>query len=372
MIYFDNAATTFPKPKNVLKEVRRCIEKYCGNPGRSSHSLSVKTSEKIFETRECIAKFLNAENAENIVFTQNATYALNLAIKTQIPENSHILISNFEHNSVFRPVYSLSKKGKVSYSIFDFANFEKDIPNLINKDTSCIISILSSNVNGKTIDFKKLSSLAQKHGLKLIIDASQYVGHKRINLKDTPCDILCAPGHKALFGIQGAGFVYFKENSSADSFIEGGSGTTSSSPDMPDYLPEKYEAGTLPSPSVISISEGIKFINEVGIDEIENKSLSLTQMAKERLLNIAGVIFYGADNGVLSFNYNDIPSYVISDELNKRGICTRGGLHCAPLAHRCIGTTSHGSVRLSFSFLNKKREVEYFYSAIKDICKQYT
>lgn len=372
MIYFDNAATTFPKPQSVLNAVNTCIKSYCGNPGRSGHVLSLKTSERIYEAREAVCNFLNAKNPENVIFTQNATYALNIAIKSMIPDGSHVIISDLEHNSVLRPINALCERNSVKYSVFDTSEQpEIAIQKKLCENTTCIISTLSSNVTGKRIKLKSLSQASKKFGLKLIVDASQYIGHGAINLEECDCDVLCAPGHKALFGIQGIGFAYYKNNEPVKTIIEGGSGNNSQSIFMPNLLPERLEGGTLPSPAIISLLYGIKFINSVGIERINEKLNELTDLCMDRLNDIGGIKIYGGECGVIGFNISDIPSYVISEELDKRGICTRSGLHCAPLAHRRLGTPDHGCVRVSFSYFNKPKEIDKLSKALLEIKSKY-
>ena len=372
MIYLDNAATTFPKPKCVLKATEECIRKYCGNPGRSSHRLSLKTSEKIFEAREKISNFLGIKSPENVVFTQNATHALNLAIKTSLDENCHVITSNIEHNSVIRPLYAMAQKRGVTYSFFDTSeDIEKSIASLVQSNTKYIISTLASNVFGREVPLEILSETAKKYGLGLIVDSSQLIGHKKIDLSKTPCDILCAPAHKALFGIQGAGFLVFLDKKARETIFEGGSGNDSKNPAMPDFLPERFEAGTVPSPSIISLLAGIEYINEVGIGEIENKLQCLSERCADVILSIRETNLYEYGNGVLSFNVSNVPCEIISSELDKYGICTRSGLHCAPVAHNTIGTLNIGTVRISFSYLNRMSDIDRLYKALKSVSQKY-
>lgn len=372
MIYFDNAATTFPKPRCVTKAVTECIKQYCGNPGRSSHSLSLRTSEKIFETRECVASFIGIENPENVVFTQNATHALNLAIKTTLKPDTHVLISDIEHNSVLRPVHALKEKLGISYSVFNSSgNIRESIISQITPKTKYIVSTLASNVLGREISLKELSDVSHEYGLSLIIDASQLIGHKKIDLKETPCDVLCAPSHKALFGIQGSGFCVFMDNLPRETVFEGGSGNDSINPLMPEFLPERFEAGTLSSPAIISLLAGIRYIEKTGIDEIEEKIFCMTEKLADVIGSVKNTVLYEYGNGVISFNVANTPAEIISEELNKVGICTRSGLHCAPLAHKTIGTLDIGTVRLSISYLNTSKEIDEFYKRIKSISSKY-
>lgn len=371
MIYLDNAATTFPKPGCVIEDLNFCLKKYCGNPGRSSHSLSLRSSEAIYLARERIAKMLGVDTPEQIVFTYNATYALNLAIKTIVNEKCHILTSDFEHNSVIRPLESLRKRLGVEYSVFDT---ERDIiaslRENMREDTRGIICSIASNVTGDTLPLRLLSDFARDNSLFLIVDASQAVGHTEINLSETPCDALCAPGHKGLFGIQGSGFVYFKESIRRESFIEGGSGSDSASIYMPTLLPEAYEAGTLSTPAIVSLGAGVGFVERIGLDEISDRLWSLTDAAYDKLSNIAGVRLYKKGCGLLSFNLGNISSSLMASRLDEMGICVRGGLHCAPSIHKRLGTTEQGAVRVSFSYLNKIRDTDKLYLAIKAIAAE--
>lgn len=361
MIYFDNAATSFPKPKCVINALNKCVIEYCGNPGRGSHKLSIKSAEMIFSAREEVASLLGGVDAENIVFTYNATYALNFAIKSLIDKDCHVLISDFEHNSVIRPLVALKNRRKIEYSTFSTdGDIAESIRSKIRNDTVAILSSIASNVTGEEISLELLSNIARENNLLLIIDASQAVGHSEINLIKTPCDALCAPGHKALFGIQGCGFVYFKNKERKGSFIEGGSGVDSLSLEMPILLPEGYEGGTLSTPAIVSLGRGVQFVKKIGISEIKKKISDLTQYTKDILSDIPNVTLYKSENGILSFNVCNIPSSIISDKLDRYEICTRSGFHCAPSMHKKLGTIDHGTVRLSYSYFNKKREVEFF------------
>ena len=364
MTYLDNAATSFPKPKCVISELNKCVKRYCGNPGRSSHILSTRAAEKIYEVRGKVADYLGVYDAENVVFTPNATFALNLAIKTLIKDNCHVICSDFEHNSVIRPLNKLSRCNGVSYNTFSDINLVEE---QITDKTTAIVCSLVSNVTGERIDISKLSDIARKHHLYLIVDASQAVGHMRFDLSSTPCDAFCAPGHKGLFGIQGSGFAYFKNSYREESFIEGGSGFDSKNPEMPFLLPDGYEAGTLATPAIATIGKGIDYINSVGIENISEYLDHLTDKLYDRLLSINGIKIYGRGYGILSFNYLDRPSTEVSEYLNRKGICVRGGLHCSPSVHYKLGTQMQGAVRVSFSYLNKQADIDKIYRAIKEI-----
>lgn len=358
MIYFDNAATSFPKPKQVICEVTKCISTYCGNPGRSSHRLSLAAADKIYETRELVSDLLGNERCENVIFTPNATYALNLVIKGLITKKCHCIISDLEHNSVIRPIYKSIAKFGGELSVFNSdIPLKEAIEPLIRNDTEIIISTLCSNVTGKFIDLNELSDIAKKHNLKLILDASQYVGHANLNISDVYYTAICSAGHKNLFGIQGSAFALINDCKLFDTLLEGGSGVDSFSKFMPELLPERYEAGTLSTPAIASLGAGIKFINEVTISEIEKKILEMTDALKYELGKIPSVKIYGANNGIISFNVANFTSSYISTFLDKNNIATRSGFHCSPIIHKKLGTEEQGIVRVSLSYFNTEKQI---------------
>lgn len=368
MIYLDNSATSFPKPRSVIREVERCITRYCGNPGRSSHKLALAAADKIFEARELISSFFNSGKPENVVFTPNATYALNLVIKGLITEKCHCITSDLEHNSVLRPIYKSLAKYGAEVSVFDTdLPIKAAILPLVRPDTKIIISTLCSNVTGKILNLKELSDVARDHGLSLVLDASQYVGHLPLDLKDIYFTALCSAGHKGLFGIQGSGFVIIGNNEFFDTLTEGGSGVDSFSREMPILLPERYEAGTLATPAIASLGAGIEFINDVGIYEIERKISHLTELLRSELSSIKNVTLYGAENGISAFNVGEFPSSYVSAVLDKSNVATRSGFHCAPLIHKKLCTETRGAVRASLSYFNNENDVFKLAKLLKSI-----
>ena len=368
MVYLDNAATSFPKPDCIIRDLNFCLRKYCGNPGRSGHALSIEAGERIYEVRELVADFLNYENPECVVFTYNATYALNLAIKTKITKKCHIIISDAEHNAVLRPIESLKEKLGVEYSVFKSSgDIRASIESAIRDDAECIVSTLQSNVTGRKIPLDILSDVAKRHGLYLIVDASQIIGHEKIDLKKTPCDVLCAPGHKALFGIQGCGFAVFKSKERLSSFIEGGSGSESKMLYMPLQLPEGYEAGTLSTPAIITLGSGIRYIGGIGLECIQSRCSSLAQRVKTTLDIPKRIRLYDSFGSIVLFNIIGKDSDTVTQMLNKEGICVRGGLHCAPMAHKLLSTEDSGAVRVSLSYLNSERDIDIFGKTIRKL-----
>lgn len=367
LVYLDNAATTFPKPKSVIRAVNECISFYCGNPGRSGHKLSLACAEKIFECRELLCSLFSYPYPERICFTQNATLALNTAIKGLIKEPCHVIISDLEHNSVIRPLYKRTKELGGEYTIFSTdGSIEENIIKEIRPNTKFIISTLQSNVTGSLIDLKMLSDIAKRYNLGLIIDASQYVGHFDLDLSDMYFDAVCMPGHKALFGIAGSGVLILGKKR-FDTLYEGGSGSESYNKLMPQEPPERYEAGTVCTPAIVSLLSGVQFIESYGLSEIESKIHSLTDRVNEVLSSMPYIKIYGANNGIISFNYQGYTSEYIAQRLNEYGICVRAGIHCAPLIHKRLGTENTGLVRVSFSVFNNFSQIERLYLALKSI-----
>jgi cysteine desulfurase family protein len=369
MIYLDNAATTLIKPRCVIDAVKKCVTQYAANPGRSGHKLSQMASEAVYECRNSIKELLNAEKEENVVFSLNATQALNIAIKGDVKENSHVLISDLEHNATLRPILALKKTKNITFTIFESGkNLEQSIEKAIKPETTHIVTTLVSNVSGREIPFEAVSRIAKMKNLRLIVDASQKIGHSNINLKSTPCDCLCAPGHKGLLGIQGVGFAVFKDSLRGKTILEGGSGTESKAEEMPILLPEGYEAGTLPTPAIVGLNAAIKYIRKIGIEEIDKRISDLSKAMRERLLSIKGLEMLEKDTkGVVSFNLQGFRSESLSYYLDKQGICTRAGLHCAPLAHKLYGTDTYGSVRVSLSYFNRMSEIDRLYKVLKEL-----
>ena len=373
MIYFDHAATSFPKPLCVLDAVNDCINNCGGNPGRGGHRLSLCASETVYNARQELADLLFVK-AEQIVFAQNATMALNLAIRTRARKGSRILISDQEHNATLRVIYALKDSGLITYDIFPSLGCEEElIERFVYPDTDILVCNLTSNVTGNTVSLCDLLSVARRHGIYLIIDASQWLGHHPIPREIGEADAICAPGHKGLYGIQGSGFVYLKNAEILPPFIYGGSGVESDKREMPHRAPERFEAGTLSTPAIASLGAGVRYIRELGLSEIEAHERGLLLRCREMLSSLREIKVYGNEDyswSLLSFSHPRYPSEYLADELDKYGICTRGGFHCAPLAHASQIGLSSGALRVSFGITNTARELDEFYTAIKRIINE--
>lgn len=378
LIYFDNAATGYPKPECVLNGTIRAFSKYGGNPGRSGHFLSTAASKAIYNCREEICNLLNFKNPERVVFTPNATYALNMAIKGLAQKDSHILISNFEHNSVIRPIYALAHNPDmhISYSMFDashisektvLTNFKKSI----KSNTKLAIITVASNICGKILPLEEISKICKEKNIILIADASQACGEIEIDFEKTGADVICSAGHKGLYGPTGTGFAVFSKNVEPKAITEGGNGLLSSLPTMGDELPEKLEAGTLNTFGICGLSEAIRFIRAQNINSIYEKNRELQRYITDGLLNIGAKIYgnYNHKTPIILFNIPDADSTQVSAFLDEKNICTRSGLHCAPTAHTALRTGESGAVRVSLGYANTFREADKFLSAISKFVK---
>ena len=375
MIYLDNAATTFPKPLCVYEEINKCIRKYCGNPGRSSHKLSLKCAEKIYETRELIANMFNGE-PENVVFTLNTTYAINIAIKTLLKPGTHVLISDIEHNSVLRPIYKLSYEKAITYDIFDSSGSDEmilnNIKSKVKNNTSMIACTHMSNVGSKVLPIRKIGRLCKENDITFVVDAAQSAGIYDINVTDMNINALCFPGHKGLYGPQGVGVILFNSKEPTRTLIEGGTGINSIDRNMPSFLPEMLEAGTLPTPSIVGLCEALKWLKTLNIGKIRSHEEELYDICKNFLLenkNIKLYLFNNESGNTLLFNIMNKSSATVAAELDKYDICVRSGFHCAPMTHQKLNTGENGAVRISFSVFNTKNEVYDLCDKINHISK---
>ena len=379
IIYLDSAATSYPKPEGVLAETNRCMREYCGNSGRGSHKLAVASAEKIYECRASLGRMLGA-SPENVIFTQNTTYALNMAILGTLRSGDHAIISNLEHNSTMRPVYNSYIRHGVTYSVFDaFTDGECDtervlssIKKLTRKNTRALICTHTSNICSITLPVREIGEYCKNHGIIFILDGAQGVGHSKINMKDMNIDILCLPSHKGLYGPQGCGAMLLSDGILPREMIFGGSGVNSLLPNMPDEPPEKYEAGTLPTPAIAGLCEGIKCVQNLGEERIFNHEKRLWQYAYDGLSSIKKVKIYAPrhSGSILLFNILGMKSETVGDALSERGICVRCGYHCAPLAHATLDTHRDGcggAVRVSLGVFNSKSDIDALIDAVGEI-----
>ena len=379
MIYVDNAATTFPKPKIVTDKIMECSLGYAGNPGRSGHKLAMKMDLEIYETREKICKLINGTEPLNVIFTFNATDSLNIAIKGVLEKGNHVITTSMEHNSVLRPLNQLRKDEIIDLSIVyadkqGYVNPQK-IFDAVTPETKMIVTTHMSNVFGTIVDIKSIGEFCKENNILYLVDAAQSIGVLDIDIQDMNIDLLAFPGHKALFGPMGTGTLYIKEGIKVKPVRQGGTGSYSHSIDQPDLYPDSLESGTPNGVGIIALGKGIDFINEVGIDNIRNHEISLKNHFIDLLKDNDDIILYGTlddrQGAVVSLNVKDMDSsevsYILSDEFD---IYTRPGFHCAPLAHKSLGTDELGAIRFSFGYFNTIKEVEQCVNALKIIIER--
>lgn len=382
MIYFDNAATSFPKPPSVIERVTECLTSCGGNAGRGAYRSSMKAAETLYECRAAAADFFGADSPERVIFTGGATASLNLAIKGSVKAGDHVLISDLEHNAVFRPVYALAKAGIVTYDVFPSfatdpnattAQILRGIEERIRPNTRVLICTHASNICSVTLPVREIGMLCRRHRIRFLLDAAQSAGHLNVNLKEIGADAICVPGHKGLLGPQGAGLLILGKRTVLNTVIEGGSGVHSLDPEMPKEPPERYEAGTLPLPAIVGMREGIRTVREQGIESIRAHETTLWRHLAERLQEIPQikVAVPNAAGSVLLFYADHMPSERLAAELDERGFSTRAGFHCASIAHRTIGTPPSGAVRASFGRENTIAETDALADAVAEIVSEF-
>jgi cysteine desulfurase family protein len=379
MYYFDNGATTFPKPQEVYDEIYRAMTEYGANPGRSGHDLALRASRGIYETREDLAKLFSVKNPMNIVFTYNCTESLNIGIKGLLKPGDHVITTSMEHNSVLRPIKHLESIGVENTIVRcqrDGQIDPNEIKKAIRKNTRLIVTTHVSNLTGTIMPVKDIGSLAREHGIPYLLDAAQSAGVYQINVEELGVDMLAFPGHKGLLGPQGTGGLYIREGLKVEQFIQGGTGSASYSLNQPEEMPDKFESGTPNAPGIIGLGKGIQYINRRGMDNIRHHEEDLTRYFIEEAARIDGIKLYGPldasrQGAVVALNIRDLDSSEISFVLNEEfGIYVRPGLHCAPLAHETIGTMEQGAVRFSFGPFNVLEELEYAINALHRISKE--
>lgn len=379
MIYFDNSATTFPKPDVVLENTFEFIKQNTANPGRSAHKLSVEASKQIFECRLEIAKLFNIQEPNQIAFTKNCSEALNIGLLSCIQEGDHVITSIFEHNSIIRCLehLKLTKNIDVSYIEPDenFVIADKQVARYIKQNTKLIVLNHADNLLGTFNDIGSIGSLAKQKNIIFLVDTAQSAGKIDIDVQKMNIDILCASGHKSLYGFSGTGFIYAGENINLKPMIFGGTGSFSDEMSQPEIMPDMLETGTLNTVGIKSLLEGIKWLKNIGIQRIFEKENLLTHYMIEKLKNIEKVIVYTPKNeklaGIVSFNIKGLDSSYVAGVLDlKYDIATRSGLHCNPLGHKYLGTLTSGFIRISLSYFNDIQDIEDLIFAVKQIVKE--
>lgn len=368
-VYFDNAATSFYKPEIVKKSVVNSINFLTANPGRSGHELSQNVAEKVCQARENVKEFLGATKYD-LIFTKNCTEALNLAIFGTLKKGDHVITTCYEHNSVLRPLEWMKKCG-VEVTILECAlnNFHKEFESKIQSNTKMVITTFVSNVTGEMCDVKNVAKICKKHKIKYLIDGAQACGHIEIDMEKIGADMMAFAGHKGLMSLTGVGGLIVKDLTNLNPIIFGGTGVDSENLIQKNDTLENFEAGTIPTISIISLDAGVKFLKE-NFSKILEKERNLCEILYKKLKNLEFLLLYSAEDSknVFSFNMKNLDSGTVANILNEEfKICVRPGLHCAPLIHKKNHTLENGAVRVSVDFSNSVEEINYLIYALQKI-----
>lgn len=374
MIYLDNAATSLKKPESVAKAVYDAILTM-GNSSRGAHEASLTSMRTVFEAREMVNELFNGDGAEQVAFTSNSTEALNIAIRGSFEPGDHVISTSLEHNSVLRPLYHIEKYEGVELTIIKAdtsGNISyEEMEGAIKPNTKGIVCTHASNLIGTMIDLERVGAICKKHNLKLIVDASQTAGIFPIDMQKMNISILCFTGHKSILGPQGTGGLCVRKDVAVRSFKVGGSGTHTYDKEQPKHMPTVLEAGTLNAHGIAGLHAALLYHKEHDTAEFRETELRYMRKFYNGVKDIPDVKVYGDFTPewrapIVTLNIGDYDSGQVSDELMERfGIATRAGAHCAPLAHECLGTVEQGAVRFSFSHFNTEEEVDQAIEAIR-------
>lgn len=375
MIYLDNAATTYPKPINVINASNEAL-RFAANPGRSGYKLALNASEKIFDCRQKAADFFNLSDVENCILTPSCTVSLNTVIYGTLKKGDHAVISSLEHNSVLRPVKKLADMGIITYDVAEVFEGDDDstvdsFRKCMNDKTKLVICTHASNVFGIKLPVKRIAALCKFYGVLFCLDAAQSAGVVPIDISDIGADFISVPGHKGLYGPMGTGLLLINTDKIPDSLYQGGTGSSTLDFKEPVILPDKFESGTLNLSGFAGLSKGIDFVNFKTTDKIYNHEMKLMEYLYRKLITIKNVELYTeAPNmknyvPLLSFNIKDMDPNSVASILDKRfGICVRSGFHCSPLAHKYMGTGERGTVRVSPSAFTSNNDIDSLVKAI--------
>ena len=373
MIYWDNAATTWPKPTTVRFASCKASELYGSNPGRAGHRMSLRTAEQVYACREAVAEFFGLEDPSGVVFTANCTTALNMVITGLLKNGGRALVSDLEHNAVMRPLAALSTQ-RLQYDVVPWCADEEELTGrfrrAIRSDTRLLVCTHASNVFGVTLPIRKLGEMAHQYGLLFCVDAAQTAGVLPINMEQDCIDYLCVAPHKGLYAPMGTGMLLCREKTLIPALVRGGTGSHSLSLEQPEELPDRLESGTPNVSGICGIRAGVHFVNGRGQAAIYEHEMRCLRYVYERLHQHPDIHFYTSVPQkqkmapVLSLNIRDVPSEQVAGMLDEAGVAVRAGLHCAPAAHRHFGTLEQGTVRLAPSAFSTIEEAE-------QICKVF-
>ena len=370
MIYLDNAATTLIKPAAVGREMLRAIQT-CASPGRGGHRAAMRASELVFRCRVTAAELFHVPEPENVIFTMNATHALNIAIGSLVKPGTRVLISGYEHNAVTRPLKKAGAEILIARSpLFNQETCLQAFAERIG-EAEAVVCTMASNVFGFILPIREIAALCKKEKVPLIVDASQAAGALDVDFEGLGAAFLAMPGHKGLFGPQGTGMLLCREP--GEVLLAGGSGSDSIRQEMPAYLPDRHEAGTHNVPGIAGLLAGMEYVREKTPAAILREERALLWETVDDLRNAEEVeLFCGPEEtqgGVLSFRVRDLDPDEAARELSERGICLRSGLHCAPLAHESAGTLDTGTLRASFSPFVAPEEIRKLCAAVRELSR---
>lgn len=374
MIYFDNAATSFPKPEAVAEAVDRAVRRYGANPGRSGHTLALETGEQVYDCRAELAAFLGLDDPARLVFTANCTESLNFVVKGILRDGDHVVISSLEHNAVARPVYALAARGRIRFDVARVYPGEPErtldgFRRLFCARTRLCVCTMGSNVFGIMPPVRELGELCKRKGVLFCVDAAQSAGLLPF---DFSWDFACMAGHKGLYGPAGTGLLAVRSEQIPTPVLEGGTGSLSSSTHMPDFLPDALESGTLNTVGILGLRAGLHFVLKETPERLYARELALTRLVYGALSEMEKVRLYtarpadGVALPVLSFHVDGLDSERAVERLSDAGFALRGGFHCAPLAHRSFGTYN-GTIRFSPGAFNTQAEAEAFAECVRNL-----
>lgn len=378
MVYLDNAATSFPKPEEVYIQMDAFMRKSCANPGRASHEMARASADVVMKAREGLARLFNIDNPLRIGFTLNATLALNMAVHGVLKKGDHVITTAMDHNSVLRPLHELKKRGIIDYTVImprnrfgaiDASSFSK----VVRTNTRMIVTTLSSNVTGMVMPYAEIGEIARRKGILYLLDAAQGAGELPVDIQRMNISMLAFPGHKGLMGPQGTGGLYVREDVNLAPLIQGGTGSRSFETVQPDFMPDMIESGTLNTPGITGLCAGVDFIIKTGMDAISKKKKSLVERLYEGLAANKRIRLYSTiedydNSGIIALLIDGMDSSEVANILDsKYHIAVRPGYHCAPLAHKAIGTYKTGLVRLSPGYFNTPDEIQYTVKSINEI-----
>lgn len=379
VIYLDHAASSWPKPPEVVEAVSRTLAEVGSNPGRSGHRLSLEAARIIFEARNALASLFHADDPLRIVLTRNATEALNIMICGLLKSGDHVIASGMEHNSVMRPLRAMEGRG-VRISVAACSRNGRldpaEVVSLLRPETRAVILTHASNVTGTIQPVAEVGAIARDMGIICCVDAAQTAGAVPIDIAEMHIDLLAFTGHKSLYGPQGTGGLYIGPGleEMIDPIMTGGTGSASELEIQPDFLPDKFESGTPNTPGISGLLAGVRFILETGLDAIRAKEQALSGLLRGGLASIPRVHVHGDPARtipVVSFSVEGMSPSDVTQILDEEyGIMARPGLHCAPSAHRTIGTFPQGTVRFSLGWFNTEAEVQRALDAVSDIAKK--